>query len=230
MICRTVDVMDMTKGGGSSPSNKNNNGISRGVQVGNSSPSVASPSVGSNSQSTKQISNINRMASAYSLELQPQRQVSMMSVDGDLTDSYTYNNGNGFTPMTSSTSPSLFQSSGGGVTANNYSTSNVNVNVNSINPTSNSQHSRTGNFKSDGINGGEAAGKSCLVVPSFGGGIKKKKKWSGGGSPSPSSSRSSPSRKTGTLYKNRNVPKSSSSTSTTSSTGGDNDPFSNEEE
>jgi tetratricopeptide (TPR) repeat protein len=228
MICRTVDVMDMTKGGGSSPSNKNNNGISRGVQVGNSSPSVASPSVGSNSQSTKQISNINRMASAYSLELQPQRQVSMMSVDGDLTDSYTYNNGNGFTPMTSSTSPSLFQSSGGGVTANNYSTSNVNVNVNSINPTSNSQHSRTGNFKSDGINGGEAAGKSCLVVPSFGGGIKKKKKWSGGGSPSPSSSRSSPSRKTGTLYKNRNVPKSSSSTSTTSSTGGDNDPFSNE--
>jgi tetratricopeptide (TPR) repeat protein len=232
--------MDMTKGGSlSSPSNKNNGIISRGVQVGNNSPSVASPrSVGSNS--TKQISNSNRMAAAaYSLELQPQRQVSMMSVDADLTDSYMYNNGNGFTPMTSSntsTGPSLFQSSGGGgVTANNYSTSNVNVN--SINPNSNnnnnnSQHSynnnRTGNFKSDGINGGEAAGKSCLVVPSFGG-IKKKKKWSGGGGgSSPSSSSRSPSRKTGTLYKNRNVPKSSSSTSTTSTGGDTNDPFSNE--
>ena len=81
----------------------------------------------------------------------PSQQPEFMSYDAALTDSY--NNGNGFTPLATTTRGNvLFQ------------------NKNSPNP---NDASRSSPYPA---NGGANAGRSCLVVPSFGSGKKKKKK------------------------------------------------------
>jgi len=141
------------------------------------------------------------MASSYALKLQPQRKISTLTLDAGITDSY--NNGDGFSIINNSRNnrgSNMFQR--GNFTADNANSTNSNSNSNS-----NSQHRR--NFKSDGANGGEAAGRSCLVIPNFTG-IKKKKK-----------------KGTRKMGSNRVRPlSSSSSTSAESSTG---DPFQSNE-
>lgn len=82
------------------------------------------------------------------MNLPPQKQVSAPSYDANSPESY--NNGNGFTPLA----------------ANNRG-SNLFQNSNSSNPSSS---------RPEHANGGPAAGRSCIVIPSFSSGRKKKRK------------------------------------------------------
>ena len=87
----------------------------------------------------------------------PPQQSQLPSPSFDPAVADTYNNGNGFAPIAVNTRGSnLFQS---------YSNS-------SSNNTPNGSSSQ----RPDYANGGPAAGRSCLVVPTFGSGKKKKKK------------------------------------------------------
>eukprot|EP00531_Pseudo-nitzschia_arenysensis_P016963 CAMPEP_0116128876 /NCGR_PEP_ID=MMETSP0329-20121206/7621_1 /TAXON_ID=697910 /ORGANISM="Pseudo-nitzschia arenysensis, Strain B593" /LENGTH=1317 /DNA_ID=CAMNT_0003623099 /DNA_START=132 /DNA_END=4087 /DNA_ORIENTATION=- len=86
------------------------------------------------------------MSSDYGYNMSTPGRVPSPNYDAKVSE--TYNNGNGFTPLATNTRGSnLFQ---------NNSTSNAR--------------------RPDYANGGPAAGRSCLVVPTFGSGKKKKKK------------------------------------------------------
>uniref|UniRef100_A0A7S4AB04 Kinesin light chain n=1 Tax=Pseudo-nitzschia australis TaxID=44445 RepID=A0A7S4AB04_9STRA len=153
----------------------------------------------SNRSQQKQLDSIHKMPSdyGYSMELPPAQQTSTQNTNTnvDAAIASSYNDGNGFTPFAGSSTR------GSSVL---YSTA----------ANSNSNTPPRGSSYRDSANGGQAAGRSCLVIPSFGSGKKKKKPSKNNKSPKKSSS--------GGLFGRSPSSSGSGSTSAESSTA---DPF-----